>query len=226
MLSKLGYKPGTALGKSGSGTAEPIKVTMKEDRAGIGRDMERKRKMEEAVESVSKKARESESDYRDRVRFEHVEKRLEGQFFAAQKIAEKLDVEADEGEVNANVQRLLKSANIVWRGLARERLERERDRRMRHDLLQSGPRLGTFIDPDEDDDDKIAQGKTVGPLVEEELEEEDPELDAFNALPIDERLTKAVDYLRKQHHYCFWCKYQYPDQAMEGCPGPTEEDHD
>jgi hypothetical protein len=58
------------------------------------------------------------------------------------------------------------------------------------------------------------------------LEEEDPELDEFNALAPAERLQKLVIYLREEYSYCFWCKYTYPDNKMEGCPGTTEEDHD
>ena len=51
-------------------------------------------------------------------------------------------------------------------------------------------------------------------------------LDDFNALEVDEKLQRVVDYLRNEYYYCFWCKFTYPDQAMEGCPGDTEEDHD
>ncbi|KAF2675291.1 G-patch-domain-containing protein [Microthyrium microscopicum] len=236
MLSKLGYKPGTALGKTGSGVAEPITVTIKDDKGGIGRDSERKRKLEHAVESASKRARETAEEYRDRVRAEHEEKRRQGQLFGAQKIAEKFDVQADEeddaegkGEtINPNLSklRLLSATNVLWRGIARERLLKERERRMRHDLLQSGPRLGTFEDPDENEDDKLALGNR-DTLAEEELEvDDDEELAEFESLPVEDRLLKVVEYLRGTHHYCFWCKFEYPDKEMEGCPGPNEDDHD
>jgi hypothetical protein len=39
-------------------------------------------------------------------------------------------------------------------------------------------------------------------------------------------LEKLVVYLRETYHYCFWCKYRYTDESMEGCPGLTEEEHD
>eukprot|EP00210_Caulerpa_lentillifera_P009550 g9108.t1 len=44
------------------------------------------------------------------------------------------------------------------------------------------------------------------------------EADAFAA---------AVEYLREQHFYCFWCGYQYKDKTEleELCPGPSEDDH-
>jgi len=92
--------------------------------------------------------------------------------------------------------------------------------------MQSGPRLGTFEDPDEDDNDRLALGKSVGDVTEEDVEEEDAQVDEFNALEPEERLEKLVAYLRDKHDYCFWCKFQYPDDSMEGCPGITEEDHD
>jgi hypothetical protein len=98
---------------------------------------------------------------------------------------------------------------------------------MRHDLQQSLSRLPTYEDSNEDDEDKKALGKvpTQYTLVED-LEEEDPELDEFNALEPAERLQKLVEHLRREYHYCFWCKFTYPNGEMDGCPGLTEEDHD
>jgi len=82
-------------------------------------------------------------------------------------------------------------------------------------------RNAAYEDPEEDKQDRQAWGNE-----EEELEEEDPELDEFNAMEPAERLRRLVEYLRDTYHYCFWCKYQYPDGTMDGCPGLTEEDHD
>ncbi|KAI9840730.1 MAG: hypothetical protein M1837_001353 [Sclerophora amabilis] len=123
--------------------------------------------------------------------------------------------------------RPLSQVNLLYRDLLRHRAEKERERRARYDLLQSLSRLPTYEDPGEDEDDKRAMGrddKTV--VLEEELEDDDPELEEFQALSPAERLEKLVDYLRERWRYCFWCKYQYPDSSMEGCPGKTEEDHD
>ncbi|KAK1690713.1 hypothetical protein BDP55DRAFT_648204 [Colletotrichum godetiae] len=123
--------------------------------------------------------------------------------------------------------RPLKSINVLWRGLARHREEKERDRRMRYDLEQSLSRLPTYEDDDEDADDRTALGKKqIVYVTAEDLDEEDPELDAFNELEDAEKLRRLVEYLRREHRYCFWCKYTYPDDEMEGCPGVTEEDHD
>ncbi len=119
----------------------------------------------------------------------------------------------------------LKSINVLWRGLVRHRVEKERERRMRYDLQQSLSRLPTYTDMHETADDQRALERAAQGA-EEELEEEDPELDAFSARPPAERLQLLVDYLRCRHRYCFWCKYKYPDDRFEGCPGVTEEDHD
>lgn len=60
----------------------------------------------------------------------------------------------------------------------------------------------------------------------DDLDEEDEELNAFNALEVNDKLAQLVEYLRERFRYCFWCKFAYPDDAMDGCPGVTEEDHD
>ena len=126
--------------------------------------------------------------------------------------------------------------NVLYRGLVREREERERSVQARHTLETSLPssffpraNLPGYSDATLDEDDQQALG-TRDPytaIVEQEVEEEDPELDAFNALAPTERLHKLVLYLRDRYRYCFWCKYQYgTDEELEGCPGLTEEDHD
>jgi hypothetical protein len=155
------------------------------------------------------------------------------------RVAERMNLEKEEDEIveggttedsaeKRNISaKPLKQINVLWRGLVRKREEKERDRRMRYDLQQSLSRLPTYEDPDEDKYDKKALGKVhIQHTFVEDLEEEDPELDDFNALDPADRLQKLVGYLRGEHNYCFWCKYTYPDKDMEGCPGLTEEDHD
>ncbi|KZF25993.1 hypothetical protein L228DRAFT_264427 [Xylona heveae TC161] len=267
MMKMMGFKEGGTLGKNeGEGRTEPIMLSMKEDRGGIGLDTERKRKFREEVEVEAKRVKAEEGDYRERVRQEREQKRMEGQIIGAQKVAEKFDTEAmekgeygfeqdeaeakgegkpqkDEGSAekesaeageedattrSAEGQKAVptRKINVLWRGLIRHQEEKERERRIRYDLHQSLSRLPTYNDPNEDDDDKRALGRANGRILEEDVEEEDPELDEFNALEPAERLAKLVAYLREKYKYCFWCKYQYPDESMDGCPGVTEEDHD
>ncbi|KAH8175795.1 g-patch domain-containing protein [Sarocladium implicatum] len=251
MMAKMGFTGG-GLGKktddgSTSGRAEPIKVEIKGDRGGIGMDNEKKRKVGEAAEESGVKAVKLDPDeYRERVRKEREEARMEKQFYAAQRMAERLDDEQPLAAKNPESpggedvkspkvtsttdakSRPLKSIPVLYRGLIRHREEQERDRRMRHDLEQSLSRLPTYEDEDEDDEDhKTAMGKrrTVYATADD-LDEEDPELDAFNELDYSEKLEQLLVYLRSKHRYCFWCKTTFPDDDMEGCPGISEEDHD
>ncbi|KAI1082878.1 hypothetical protein F5B20DRAFT_530720 [Whalleya microplaca] len=254
MMAKMGFKGG-ALGApapdhGGARLEEPIRPEMKEDRGGIGLDSQRKRKMREAAATQQKKMKADEDEYRERVRREREVARAERVVYAGMKVCERLDEEAraggngsgtrdddndggdaDEGDARKKGSSLstrpLKSIPVVWRGLIRKREEAERDRRMRYDLEQSSTRLPTYVDDLDDADDRLAMGKTAAAYVSvEDLEEEDPELEEFNALEVEERLRRLVEYLRKEYNYCFWCKCAYPDETMDGCPGLTEEDHD
>lgn len=241
MMAKMGFTGG-GLGKptDDGDTAqitEPIKVSLKEDRGGIGMESEKKRKLQDAMEKRDIKTVKVDPDeYRDRVRKEREDERLEKQFQAAQRVAERMDEESEpqkDAEASAKQQpgnpssRLLRSIPVLYRGLIRYREEKERDRRMRYDLEQSLSRLPTYDDEDEDEDDKRALGKKKTTYVTaQDLDEEDEELDAFNALRPVERLEKLVGYLRERHWYCFWCKMQYESEGLEGCPGAAEEDHD
>lgn len=285
-MAKLGFKPGQALGRQapppsdnphGEDAAaharddkrtEPLNLVFKEDRGGIGLDNEKKRKIKEEADEAFKKVKHEEGDYRDRVRLERETRRAEAQFHAAQKVAERLDSEAEEGEGDANEKdrsddnnneeetddkndnqekkekskknvKPTSKINILYRGLVREREEKERSLHLRHILQTSlpssffpNPELPGYNDPTLEHEDREAIDPQAGgegyasSLLEQEVDEEDPELDEFNALEPQERLHKLVLYLREKHWYCFWCKSRYEDETMEGCPGLTEEDHD
>jgi hypothetical protein len=278
MMAKLGFKAGDSLGKRDSDTpsdgkldstyraaqahAEPLHLTLKDGRGGIGLDSEKKRKIREEAEEATKKIKREEGDYRDRVREERELRRTEAQVRAAQKVAERLDLDAEteadettktkdgeshtdegardgDGDHKPRPKRVTPTSqiNVLYRGLVREYEEREREKQARHVLQTSlpssffrNPKLPGYDDEDLEREDKQAIGTQPGPYtaaLEQELEEEDPELDAFNALDPSERLEKLVRHLRDTYRYCFWCKYRYEtDLELEGCPGLTEEDHD
>ncbi|KAL2756403.1 hypothetical protein ACRALDRAFT_2042533 [Sodiomyces alcalophilus JCM 7366] len=253
MMARMGFKAGSALGAAGSkGVTEPLKLVVKEDRGGIGMESEKRRRFREAFgedgdeegEAKKKKVGEDPIAYRDRMARERDAARVERLVASAQRIAEGM---AEEAETEAEEQGVvskgsedgakrkkhcssgpLKSVNVLWRGLVRRREEAERNARMRRDMEQSLSRLPTYEDSDEDEDDKRALGrdaKTVY-VFAEDLDEEDPELDEFEALEPHEKLRRLVVFLRDEFCYCFWCKTTYPDAQMDGCPGLTEEDHD
>ncbi|KAF3762414.1 hypothetical protein M406DRAFT_220993, partial [Cryphonectria parasitica EP155] len=165
-----------------------------------------------------------------------------------EKRSDKDDDERQEGEQKkkkgstkpSSSSKPLQSIPVLYRGLVRNREQAERDRRMRHDLETSmgtlSSKLPTYDDDTLDSDDKLALGKdittttttttTTTYMPADDLDEEDAELDGFEALDVDERLGRLVGYLRERYLYCFWCKFRYPDEGMEGCPGLEEEDHD
>ena len=244
MMAKLGFKPGSALGKSDNKDArtEPLGVVVKEGRAGLGMEEERKRKIREEMGDGDgvKRIKVDEGEYRERVGREREGRRLEGMVWAAMKVAEGLDGKIEAGTENSNCpakgheeesgdeaasmstkSKPTRHINVLWRGLVRQREEKERERRIRYDLHQSLSRNIAHEDPEEDKQDRQALGNE-----EEEIEEEDSELDDFNSLDPKERLGRLVEFLRERYHYCFWCKFQYPGDEMEGCPGVTEDDHD
>lgn len=241
MMAKLGFKPGTALGapENKNALTEPLGVVVKEDRGGVGMENERKRKFREEIEGVAKVQKIEEEGYRERVGREREEKRLEGLIGGAMRICEGLEEEEAKKEGNLDGQEAsssgdgegvkeekskakpTKQINVLWRGLVKQREEKERERRMRYDLHQSLSKHASYEDPEEDEQDRQAWGNE-----EEEVEEEDPELDDFVSLEPKERLRRLVAYLRDKWRYCFWCKFRYEDGDMEGCPGVEEDDHD
>lgn len=248
MMAALGYKPGSALGVSRSGAdeakddrlLEPIGLEMKDSRSGIGADSEKKRKFREEMEAqadVEKKQKVDAGDFRERQQKEREEKKMEGQVWGAMKVCERLEEEEEEEDETTHStadpttrrkpNKPLKSVNVLWRGLVRQRAINDRDRRMRYDLQQSLTISLDYEDPDEDKEDRMALGKKAETEeVDVDLDADDEELDEFQALEVSEKVTKLVEYLRERWHYCFWCKFKYPDKEMEGCPGLTEEEHD
>lgn len=236
MMAKFGFKQGDALGKSEDARREPIRVNLKDDRGGIGLESEKKRKFREQFEEaerLAKRAKEEEGDYLEIMRQEQKEKKAERDLDNAQRTAERLaDKEAEAGGATETSEKPLKHINVLWRARARRRAESKRDKQQKRELNNSiASRLPTLAaeEDDDDDDSKIAQGRDLAPFyttLENELEDEDPELAEFEALPVTERLHKLLVFLRDKYNYCLYCGYEYPDSDMEGCPGVTEEEHD
>ena len=232
MMAKMGFKAGGGLGAAGNeGRTRPIELGMKDDKGGIGADSEKKRKIREAAEAAEsgvKKAKLTVEDFRERNVREREEKRLEGMWYGAMKILETFEEDGDkkddearkpnQADKDASTKRPLKSMNVLYRPLVRDRLAKERERRARYDLAQSLSRNEEYTE--EGADDKLALSSEV-----QDLDEEDAELEEYEGLPIAERLDKVIKHLREKYCYCFWCKYRYEDEGMEDCPGLTEDEH-
>ncbi|KAI5290406.1 hypothetical protein KEM52_000465 [Ascosphaera acerosa] len=294
MMQKLGYRPGTTLGRppspveAESGDAqeqqagtrkrllEPIAVTIKNDRGGIGVDTLKKRKLRQQYEAQAQQEKTEALDYRERMRLEREDARKQAQLVAAQKIIEQFDAEkrgniAEEGDgegagADAGTRvslfsdacaptpkelrrafKRLHEVNVLCRSLVKARLQHLQEQQNYRDMMTRrlsitgddstdgadtlGLRLPVADNSELDGDDRLALGQDMGRLQpvaagEAAEDEADEELQEFEALPAAERLEKATAYLREQYCYCFWCKHQYEDASMDGCPGLTEDDHD
>lgn len=229
MMAKFGFKQGDVLGKSENARKEPVHISLKEDRSGIGLDSEKKRKFRERMEKAERDAKRSkteELDYREAQRQQMREKKLESDLKKAQRAAERLDGEKEKTEDPDKIP--LKNINVMWRDLARERLERLREKREKRQLDNRQRIRGpVFNDEEEDTDYRLALGRDdTAQFVDDGLDEEDPELEEFHSLPLEERVQRLVAFLREEYHYCYWCGHRYADAELDGCPGVTEEDHD
>lgn len=234
MMAKFGFKQGDTLGRSEDARKEPIRVNIKADRGGIGVESEKKRKFRELFEEaerVAKRSKEEEGDYIEMRRQEQKERKIERDLDDAQRVAERLsEKETEPNDTQEPGEKSLKDINVLWRARARHRAERKREKQQQRELNNTiMSRLPTVADVDDDDDSRIAQGRDLKPFyttLENDLEDEDPELAEFEALPVAERLQKLLAYLRDKYRYCLYCGYEYPDAEMDGCPGMTEEEHD
>lgn len=236
MMAKMGFKGG-ALGKTEGARTRPIEVVVKDNKGGIGMESDKKRKFREAAEELKgqeKRAKLTAEEYRERNRQQAEDRRLEGQMWGAMRVLEGFDMDGlpdqekdKNGDAGGEEQKVdakhipLRSVNVLWRPLLKQRLDKERDRRMRYDMEQSLSRSRQYDDPEAEKDDYLAFGTEVV----DDLEEEDKELEEYEALTAGDRLEKLLSHLREKYHYCFWCKYRYEDESMDGCPGPGEDEH-
>lgn len=212
---------------------EPIGIEVRDSRAGIGHEAEKKRKFKEETDQEAKRVKTEEVDFRRRVAKERDDRRNEGLWRGAMNVLEKIEEDSvwDEDEdANQNTappqsgskerhRQPLENINILYRSLVKEREAAEQRRRLKHDLEQSLPRLNDLLG------DVKEQFRSSLNDVEDDLDQEDPELAEYEALDPSLRLKRVVYSLREEHCYCFWCKSQYRDARMEGCPGPDEDDH-
>lgn len=103
LLAKMGYKEGTSLGKTGKeGIMEPIGITVKADRKGLGREAAiqqvRQKQQQLAREKMLKKADGEEFDpneYRMRMVRKNQLKQVESDLYRCQRACQRLDIEMD-----------------------------------------------------------------------------------------------------------------------------------
>lgn len=231
MLAKMGFREGQALGASGEGRTQPIALSVKDDRGGIGMESEKRKRVREAAERAGegeKRVKVGVEEFRVRNASEREERRGEGLWWGAMKVLERVEEGESQGEEGGGggegktkTSKRLRDVNVLYRPLVKQRLERDRDRKMRYELNNS---LSTRNDDDSDSDAADQKDPDFSKMTDE-LEDEDKDLEEYEVLSFADRLERVVKELREKHYYCLWCKCQYPDAEMEGCPGLTEDEH-
>lgn len=180
-----------------------------------------------ALERLAKAARVAEEtekeSFRDRTRREFEHRRAEARLAPAQQTCASLDERAGKdfnvfwlNSTNPEffppglMDALAETATPAWRG------EISMEERLR------GQMQADMLVP-LNDDGKDADPKSA-PWAPETIEE----AAQFLCLNPVERLSHVLQYLREEHHYCFWCGTQYrsADEMAEECPGPDEDMHD
>ncbi|CAH2063753.1 unnamed protein product [Thlaspi arvense] len=94
LLKQMGYKPGSALGKEGSGRAEPVTMDIRRSRAGVGRDdphKEKKKREEFEAENVKRKVEEMLEDFGSRQKSQWRNKRVVINFKKAKAALDQLE---------------------------------------------------------------------------------------------------------------------------------------
>ncbi|KAI4715734.1 hypothetical protein E4T48_08104 [Aureobasidium sp. EXF-10727] len=105
IMAKMGFLGG-GLGKNPSARTEPIEISIKEGKEGIGMANEKKRKIRQhmaSLHSAEKRQKADETEYRDRIAAEREEKRQEGMYWGAMKRPEALESDVCIG-INSELQ--------------------------------------------------------------------------------------------------------------------------
>lgn len=179
-------------------------------RKGIGHDMAQKRKLKELYQDSVKRQKNDSDSYRDTVRSERLEARLQINLRQAQKVCLNLDTKAAE-TAGIEIPR-----NVFWRGVDRERETAEKEKLFRRRVMYEAS-ANPLGESDDEEYDSVVQ----------EMEGDDAELDEFEALPLDNQLEMILHYMRETYFYCFWCgcAYDGAKDLTENCPGLNEDDH-
>lgn len=209
LLQKMGYKPGTALGKSGMGNVDPIPVQVKTDRQGLGRaaaieEVKKAKRLYRAKKQELAKGTEvSIEQFRARLKQKSDQRLVEIDLFKSQKSCHQLDTK--EGYTEP-------AESWFWPKIKSSKKKK--------------------ADSDEDGDDAEEQGSSKlhsgrGDPEEEEEEEKEEEDDDEDEFETSEKLEMLTKYLRSSYNYCIWCCVKFDDEKdmQSDCPGSTRDDH-
>ncbi|KAJ1527390.1 hypothetical protein ONE63_007374 [Megalurothrips usitatus] len=204
LLQKMGYKPGTGIGKSGSGTVDPIPLHLKSDRQGLGRaaaieELKQAKRMIRAKKQQSAKSEEvSVEQFRARLKQKSDQRLLEIDLFKSQKACHQLDVDGGYTEP---------AEPWFWPKQKTPEKSDDQDTKEKCDETSHGEK-SSRVQPD-------------GSESEDEKEEEEDEFE------VSEKMEMLTKYLRSTYCYCIWCCVKFDDDKdmQNECPGPSRDDH-
>uniref|UniRef100_A0A2P2I8Y9 G patch domain-containing protein 11 n=2 Tax=Hirondellea gigas TaxID=1518452 RepID=A0A2P2I8Y9_9CRUS len=228
MLQKMGYKPGTSLGKEGSGRLEPIRMELKFDRGGLGLKeqlMERKREKERRyLANIKKKNQEFDPNkYRELKRQQLMAKQMLSDLHQCQRTCRSLD--SDEGLTEPMEW-------YFWPTSYRK--EHEQEEASGHDEYTQEQHGGDSEECVVGSNSEKPKDGSSGDCWNEE--QDDGWLNAYSwddqekmePWQVEIQVDLVSTYLRTSYNYCIWCGTAYDDQTdlQRSCPGTTRQDHD
>lgn len=225
MLQKMGYKPGTALGKE---VAEPVKPTEEMDGGsrkgpekdslgrllapipvqilpksiGLGVQTEVKKREREFSAAEERKKRKVEREFKDIKRREFEEKKCRGEVAAMRREVETLDETAG------------KERSEFWPELP---------------VVAPDDEVPKAKDPAEELHRTALSNEEI--LALDEVDGNNQEIDGPQPFPDLDPFTQReqlIDYLRGTYHFCHYCgvRYETEEEMAAECPGEEAEDHE
>lgn len=218
-LMGFGGKAGhQGLGKAADGIAEPLAVTRRLGREGLGglsdRKQERAGRREELARLRAEWAERRKAEFTQAMSTKFAERRVAGQLVRAMKTVETLDERA--GRPRSRLWWSSEQGVEEEEGGGGEAGVGERSELVEEDVGDAA----AGAEPSVCGADATGAGEGAG----EEEEEDD---DLWPSLTNAEKLSIVLAYLRSEHCYCLWCGHQYQSAALLAaeCPGEAEEDH-
>ncbi|KAG6743806.1 hypothetical protein POTOM_052508 [Populus tomentosa] len=197
LLKQMGYTPGSALGKEGSGRAEPVGIQIRRTRVGIGREEphKEKRKREEIeAERNRMKERDLMEEFGSRQKSQWRSRRVVVNFMKAKAALDQLEnKEVVEPKKNEDEED------------GEQDEEEEEEITEEVDFLKSLSALNIRL--------VILSLISSGALIE--------------ALIWMQDLQELLMKLRDEYQYCPFCGFQYEtvEALLSNCPGINEDDH-
>lgn len=228
LLEKMGYKSGQAIGKSSDGPVDPLAVIVKDSRAGLGIDEDRKRQREVQRQQEERLAAErARTESTSRADYVHSNMQRYSVVAARRHLAsaisacETLDQQAGV-ERNELLEQLQQDE-----ALARQEIEAAAPRGQPLSRLQK-PRSHRDASLDDGEVSVAVWNRRkadAAPLRASSPSRYDGS--SLSAAQQASYLHLLLGYLRSRHLYCLFCGCSYNDEGdmRQNCPGPDEAQH-